>query len=364
VVALEVARRLDPTARRRQRLATVCTAAGGAHLALAIAEHRALVAEDKARIASYRALKELCLDSGRADEAAACAAALACLKGGEEEAPATEPVAPKRPLTAELSARLRHPDESAELNALFAIVAPQVAAARAQRERTPLSRLRLVAAGEAHPLARALERAAAAFGVPAPPASIVPDQVAPLALACAVDGQKVTPVLLFGAPLAAANRGEVELLFDAARALTQLRPELMVRLLLPLAAELAHVIEAAIVLGTEASAAAPAGELGKTTQALKSGLPAAALDQVAALGHRLHARAIRPDAAARRWLQAADLGINRAGLVVAGDLGRCARLLKDEPPPAGALPADHRILDLVWSSTTEELVAARRHLTA
>jgi hypothetical protein len=127
---------------------------------------------------------------------------------------------------------------------------------------------------------------------------------------------------------------------------------------------LAHVIEAAIVLGSEASAAAPAGELGKTTQALKSGLPAAALDQVAALGHRLHARAVRPDAAARRWLQAADLGINRAGLVVAGDLARCARLLKDEPPPAGALPADHRILDLVWSSTTEELVAARRHLTA
>ncbi|MGZ3427977.1 MAG: tetratricopeptide repeat protein, partial [Polyangia bacterium] len=362
VVALEVARRLEPTARRRQQLATVCTAAGGRHLALAMEEHRALLAEDKARIASYRALKERCLETGRPDEAAACAEALTCLKPDEEEVPATAPVEPRRPLTPELLARLRHPDESVELAALFSIVAPQVAARRAARERTPLVRQRLLAADDARPIARALMRAASAFGLGAPAVSIAPNQVAPVALACAVDGQQVTPLLLLSASLVADSHGEVELLFDVARAVTQLRPELLIRLLLPLPAELAHLVEAAMALAGETSGDAATGELGKTTQALKSGLPAAALDQLAAIGHRLRVRGTRPQAAALRWLQASDLGVNRAALVVAGDVRRCARVLKDEPPPATALDAPHRVLDLIWSSATDEVLTARRHL--
>lgn len=359
VVALEVARTLEPTAARRQRLATVCTLAGGRHVELAIAEHRALLAEDKTRIASYRALKELCQKSGRAEEARACDEALACLRPDEGEVAATPPVEPRRALTPELAARLRHPDESVELTTLFAIVAPQVATTRAQQARTPLHRQRLVAAGDPRPFARALERAAAAFGLGEPSVSIAPEQIAAATLACTIDGLLVTPVLVLGAPLVAADRGDVELLFEVARAVVQLKPEWAIRLLLPSPAELAHVVEAALALG---DAAAPAGELGRTTQALKSGLPAAQLEQVTAIGRRLHARGTRADVAALRWLSATDLGVNRAALVVAGDLRRCARLLKEEPPPPATLPADHRILDLVWSATTDELVAARRHL--
>ena len=225
VVALEVARTLDPSPRRRQRLATVCTVAGGRHIALAIAEHRALVAEDKTRIASYRALKELCLETGRADEAAACAEALACLKADEGEVAPTPPVEPRRPLTPELWAGLRHPDQSRELTTLFALVAPQVAASRAQRARTPLSRQRLVAADDARPFARAFRRAAAAFGLGAAPLAIAGEQAAAATLACAVDGQRVVPVLVLGAPLVDGGRDEGELLFAVARAAAQLAPE-------------------------------------------------------------------------------------------------------------------------------------------
>ena len=360
VVALEVARTLEPTPQRRQRLATVCTLAGGRHIELAIAEHRVLLAEDKTRIASYRALKELCRQTGRADEARACDEALACLRPDEEEIAATPPVAAQRPLTPELAARLRHPDESVELTTLFAIVAPQVAASRAQRARTPLSRQRLVAADDARPFARAIARATAAFGLGAPPVSIAPEQPAPATLACAVDGQRVTPVLVLGAPLVAGDRGDVELVFDVARAVAQLKPEWLIRLLLPLPSELAHLVEAAMALGDEAATAT--AELGRTTQALKSGLATAALEQVTAIGRRLHARGTRPEVAALRWLSASDLGVNRAALVVAGDLRRCARVLKDEPQSTTTLPAAHRILDLVWSGVTEEVLAARRHL--
>jgi tetratricopeptide (TPR) repeat protein len=362
VVALEVARTLDPSPRRRQRLATVCTSAGGRHVELAIAEHRALLAEDKTRIASYRALKELYVETGRADAAAACAEALACLRPDEEEVASTRAVEPRRALTPELAARLRHPDESMELTTLFALVAPQVATSRAQRARTPLGRQKLVAADDERPFARALRRAAAAFGLGAPPVSIAPEQIEPATLACTVDGQRVTPVLVLGAPLVTGERGDVELLFDVTRAAVQLRPEWVIRLLLPLPAELAHLVEAAIALAGEASGTAPTGELLRTTQAIKSGLPAAALDSLVTIGHRLQSRGTRADVAAVRWLQASDLGVNRAALVVAGDLRRCARVLKDEPPPATALPADRRALDLVWSSVTEEVLAARRHL--
>ena len=70
------------------------------------------------------------------------------------------------------------------------------------------------------------------------------------------------------------------------------------------------------------------------------------------------------EALALSWLQATDLTGNRAGLLLAGDLETSARLVASEPASATALPTMQRLLDLVWSSVTEDLFAAKKQLGA
>jgi hypothetical protein len=360
IVACRVAVSLDPSAKRRQRLATLCTSAGPAHLGEAIAQHQALLREEQARLASYRSLQELYTAGNRAGEAAACTIALACLVPGEAE-PAERKLPsndPRRALTGEEWGLLRHPDEDAELSALFATLAAGVIAIRAQGAKTALDRRKL-AAGDEGKSWRALKRAAAAFGMPLPPVRIDRELAEPARVELYVESQRVVPVLAMGRPLVDEKRHEAELAFEIARRVAQLMPEHFLRWLVPLPAELAHLLEAAIALGTDEKRT---GELGKTIDTLKRQLPSAALNQAAAIGHRLHARKIEPRPAALRWLQASDLSCARAAFAVVGDLPRCARAIKHDAAPATSLPAAQRILDLVWSSVTEELFAARKVL--
>jgi tetratricopeptide (TPR) repeat protein len=365
IVAYEVARRLDPTPARRQKLALACIAAGGKHLDMAIAEHQALLDEDPARIPSYRALKELFEETDNLVRAQACANALKCILPDEEGAPdsATPPGDPKKRVPPELLAALRHGDEDVELSAVFALSTPVIMSSRAQRDRLQLGKLRLVGHDDPRPFAKAIRRAAATFGLPAPAMQAAPDQQEPVQLLLAADGQVVTPVLSLGKPLLEDRRAENEQAFDLARRVALLRPEHVVRYLLPLPHELAHLVDAAIALAREAAGTKPTGELAKTTEALKRQLPPPALDQVVALGHRFAARQTPADKAALKWLQASDLTVSRIAYLAVGDLPRCARMLKHEPAPPTAVPVERRIIDLIRSSVGDAMFAAQRALT-
>lgn len=232
---------------------------------------------------------------------------------------------------------------------------------RAQGAKTPLDRKKL-AAGDDGRSWRALKRAAAAFGLPLPPVRLDHELIEPARVELYVESQRVVPVLAIGRPLLEDKRPEAELAFEIARRVAQLMPEHFLRWLVPLPAELAHLIEAAIALGDQAAGHKPTGELGKTVDSLKRQLPTGALNQAAALGHRFHARKLDPLPAALRWLQASDLSCSRAAFALVGDLPRCARALKHDAAPSTSLPAAQRILDLVWSSVSEELFAARKVL--
>jgi hypothetical protein len=48
--------------------------------------------------------------------------------------------------------------------------------------------------------------------------------------------------------------------------------------------------------------------------------------------------------------------------VMGGDLETCARILAAEPQSPLHLPPTQRLLDLIWSSVTEDLFAVRKHL--
>ena len=183
-----------------------------------------------------------------------------------------------------------------------------------------------------------------------------------MAFANCIDGRTLVPVFSLGAPLVGDKRQEREQVFELARRCAHLRPERFVRFILPQPQQLGHIIDAAMALGDAPADKTPTGEMGKTVMAMRRALQPVQVENVAAIGRKLRADGVKPEEAALKWLQATDLTAIRAGFVMTGDLETSARLIAAEPQPATALPATQRLLDLVWSSATEELFAVRKHL--
>jgi hypothetical protein len=124
------------------------------------------------------------------------------------------------------------------------------------------------------------------------------------------------------------------------------------------------VLEAAIALAYDAEGAPPipSPELQRTVAGLKRALPALQLEQVVAVGKKMREIGLRSDEAAVTWLQATDLTAIRVGYALVGDLETCARLVAADGRPTGTKAPTERLLDLIWSSVTEEMFAVRRHL--
>ncbi|MFI5289755.1 MAG: tetratricopeptide repeat protein, partial [Polyangia bacterium] len=381
LAALEVALTFDRgNLDRHKQLADLYVQAGPDRFDRAIVEHQILLRAEKQRIISYRALKHLYIQTGQRDKALACSYALTFLKKGEPDdqqkiaeqqarikSGAQLPMA-RRALNDEAWGRLQHPDEDRYLSALFTIVTPLLAIAQAQPHKAlNLQRKDALDPADPRPFAKALKYVAGTLAVAPPEAYPKPEQKESIAFLSAVDRQTLVPVFLVGQPLLADKRNDRELVFEVARRVAHLRPERFIRYALPQPAQIAHVIEAAMLLGElplekGSSQPNPTGDLAKTAQGLRRALTPAQLEQVAGIGRNLRQAGTKSDAAALSWLQASDLTASRAALVLGGDLETCARVLAAEPPSATALTATQRLLDLLWSSVTEELFAVRKHL--
>ena len=172
------------------------------------------------------------------------------------------------------------------------------------------------------------------------------------------------PVFQLGAPLVGERRREPEQVFELARKSALLKPERLLRLAAPHPQQIGHVLEAAIALAYDAEGAppTPAPELQRTVAGLKRALPQLQLEQVVAVGKKLRDNNVRTDEASVAWLQAADLTAIRVGYALVGDLETCARLVAADGRPTGTRAPTERLLDLIWSSVTEEMFAVRRHL--
>ena len=350
VTALEVAVELsDPGdgAAQRARLAALLLEAGPDGQERAIAEHQALLRADKTRAPTYRVLERLYRETWRYTRADACARAADALESGLPARIGSEPPprTVERSLDGELWSRLRHPDEDRLLDVLFAAVTPALAAAQARSGRPVPFRKGTIPPSDGRACVRALARVSAAFAMPAPSCYPRPDLAAPVTFRPRVIGDHLVAELLLGAPLLEAT-SESDAAVDLALALAQLRPERFARVLAD-AAALARVIDAALAL---AAGGAEAPGVAATLTLLRQTLSPVALDQVATVGHRLRERGLvsRSEEAAHAWLTATELTGGRAALVLT-DLATCARRLE----ATGA--SSERIVDLIWSSTTDEL---------
>ncbi|MBA2544491.1 MAG: hypothetical protein H0V17_32915, partial [Deltaproteobacteria bacterium] len=83
-------------------------------------------------------------------------------------------------------------------------------------------------------------------------------------------------------------------------------------------------------------------------------------DQARTIGTRLRERGINPMTAALNWLAATERAADRIGFIVVGDLAVCTRMLAAEPQ-VSAHDLD-RVLEVIWASTTEEVLGVRARL--
>jgi tetratricopeptide (TPR) repeat protein len=363
--ALEVALAFDRgNLERHKRFADVCVQAHA--FEQAIVAHQHILRHEKNRILSYRALKHLYIQTMEREKSIACSYALNFLRKGEPDDAGRVaehkqlPFATaRRALADDGWGRIIHPDEDRLLDLLFAIVGPTVVANQAQPHKAfGLSRKDAIGAAD-RSYAKALAYVTHTFDVAIPEAHIKPEQREPVVFANCIDGRELVPVFILGAPLVGERRKETEQVFELARRAVHLRPERLLRLALPHPQPIAHVIDAAMALADGMGSGA---DVVRTAAALERALPPQHLEQVKAIGGKLREAGVRADDAALAWLRATDLTGSRAGLALAGDLETCARLLASEGQPAGAAPPTERLLDLVWSSVTEEMFAVRRSL--
>ena len=357
---------------RHRQLADLYLEAGPDCVDKAIDEHQYVLRRDKSRIASYRALRALYAHQREREKAFACSYALHLLKKGDQddaravaEVKGRSFVTARRVLDEETWARLVHPDENRLVDCLFALVGPTIAAGHAQTHKLAgLNRKDAIETEDRRSFAKALKYVATTLDVAMPEAYERADQREPVLFANTVDGNELVPVFQLGAPLVGDRRREPEQVFELGRKCALLRPERLLRLATPHPQQVGHVLDAAIALVYDAEGAPPhpSPELQRTVGGLKRALPALQLEQVVAIGKKLRESGLRTDEAAVTWLQAADLTAIRVGYALVGDLETCARLVAADGRPTGTRAPTERLLDLIWSTVTEEMFAVRRHL--
>ncbi len=361
IAALEVGLTLDvDNLQRRERLADLYLEADPSHDANAIIQHQAVLRLDKRRLKSYSALRALYRRTNQPDRARACDEAITLISALMLDQPGDHPferdrtresrssrptIQPPRSLSNDDWLALARLDVDLHLSALFAVVAPPFAVERARLRPPPTVPPREHELPES--ISRVLAQVANAFSIPKPPSYIDRNESTACKMALRVRQGVLTPVLIIGKAAIDKQVNEHELGFLLARQLSDLRTDRIARLLCPRAGELAQVIELA---------AAPAATGGShASRWMSSSLHPVELAQAQAIGARLRDRNVHPLSAALDWLAATERAADRIGFVVIGDLGTAVRVLDREP----AAPDQDRVLELIWSSITEDVLSVR-----
>ena len=360
VTAFEVALTLEPdNLEHRQRLADLYLEADARYADAAIAQHQAVLRASKRRLASYEALRTLYRRTNQPEKARACSDALDVLGGHIVDDKldalfkpgATEPTPGAiRPLGNDDWIALGSEGVDLQLSALFALVAPAFVADRA-RTRPPAPAHEPAAHEAPAAVARVVQRVVAVYGIPGPPLDVDAAQLAACTIALRPLGGVLAPIVVVGRPALDEQLDELELAFVVARLLADLRNDRFARLLCPRTGELAQILELAMAHGADP---------GHSGRWLATALTAVEHDQVLAVAGRLRDRGVDPVRAALGWLAATERAADRIGLVVTGELASCVRVLERERAAAPGEP--NRIVELVWASVTEDLLAVRARL--
>jgi hypothetical protein len=275
-------------------------------------------------------------------------------------APPTAHDGTRRPLAAEDWSALSREGVDPQLTLLFSLLAPPWAAERVRTKPPRGLAGREVRDRELPPnVARVLGQVLAAFGLGRPPVYLDRDQLAASTLTLRARDGVLAPVLVIGKAADSGAVSDRELAFVLAKQLADLRSDRIARLLCPRPTDLAQLVE--LVL-------APKQKGSKTREWLEQALGAVDVDRVSAIGERLRDGGVDPLRAAREWRAATERAGDRIGLVIAGDLATAVRMLDGSSLAGGGsggtgATADlTRVMDLVWASVGEDVLAVRARL--
>ncbi|MCA9675893.1 MAG: tetratricopeptide repeat protein [Kofleriaceae bacterium] len=375
IAAFEVASGLDPDdVGRHEQLADLYLEAGEPRRADAIEELQVLLAHAPDRVELYKALSNLYREEHELDKSWCVAQALVFLGAAtDDERRLYEKHRPQqftpvaRRLTEELWQKaIIHPREDRIVGAIFASTLGGLVASSAQ----PPQAFGLDAGQRAdldhdqRPVSRVVKYATGVLALDPTPMVWLQKDGDGLRVANTTDKGRLQPSLLVGEPQLD-KVDERELAFEVGKRLAYLRPERFVTFALGSLPKLEAAFQGALLaagaaLEGAAGAVTPGDEARRLAQGLKTTVPGAMLEQVAALATKVAGRI--GNGLIPGWRSATDMTANRVGLILCNDLEVAARLIATEVGITSTLPAKDRLRDLLAYSVSDGYFNVRRHL--
>ncbi|MFO0681411.1 MAG: tetratricopeptide repeat protein [Sandaracinus sp.] len=328
----------------------------------AIAEHQFLLKQDPYRVDSYQALYRLYFDARAYDKAWCLASTLVFLKKADaeqtqyfEQYRVKGPIRPTSRLDDERWLKdLAHPDEDLIVSKIFQQVWPAILSLRGKTDKDAgLAPKYLVDPAQSTvTLARTFGFVAQVLGIQAPRLYLRPD---------VQGGLSHLPVY----PLASLSGSTLlqgfqpqDLMFIAARHLSDYRGEHYIRTLMPSNTELKTVLMAALRLAQLVPGDA---QIDQWATQLGTKLQPAQRDVLGTLGRRFVQAGARTDV--KKWLQGVEVTACRAGFLICNDLDTAARMITalGATGPVDLAPKD-KIKELVLFSVSEEYFRLRQAL--
>jgi hypothetical protein len=373
VAAYEAADQLDvDNVDRKSKLVQLYLKAGPDKVDKAIAQHHALLRQSPYKIQLYRDLTELYIRTQQKDKTWCMCTALTFLKkAGEKEHLFYDRYRPKelvnatRKLTdAHWRDAIRHPAESARIDAIFSGVVQQTALMNAQ----PHKKFRLKRNEKLNPdednraVFRMFVYASRVLDVrPRPEIFVRGDQPQPIQVANAAEKGALIPTWLVDADKFE-GRSQREVLFEVARQLTQMRPERYLWRALVSQTDLFNVLYAALsIMVPDAPVPSDTAEVRKIKAYLKKTVPPMVFEQLLPTARELLS-AGKEEANLAHWIMATQRTALRAALVITNDFETVAKVVATEPDSITGLGAKERVADLLQFSVSPDYFELRKHL--
>jgi hypothetical protein len=369
IAAFEVAACLEPRHRARHQILAELYANEPGALDKAAVQRTLLLATDAFNPEHYQALSKLYGDARQIDRAYCVAAALVFLQRADPSQQMLytrcrprSSVPAQRSLGAAGWATVQHAEENRGTSAIFRTIAPGLALASAMPAKGLSGGAGEWALADAQALfTRMFEYVGQVLELPPPLVRFDPHAPGDLSLVNTKQRGQACPMLVLHADLLG-PRSSQELTYAIARAMTFLRPEYYLRLVLPSRGELLAALLAAatfvqpnvpvppdLVRSVRAAQAVLRGQLGPLER-----------EQISIALERF-----TPDlspAGVDRWVAAVDATSRRVGLLLCADLEVAARGALTEPTGGAASTRDDRVRDLLVYSVSPDHFRARKHL--
>ena len=366
--AFEVATSLDPdNMQRHEILAELYVLAGPENSQKAVQEHQVLIRNSPFKIESYKALRQIYMDTRQYDKAWCLCSTLSFLKKADpEEQQFYEQyrqrgfVRAKARMTDELWHRfVFHVEEDRYIGAILAVVASVVGQITAKphksfglkrKERRDLATDQLL-------FSKVFNYVTSVLNVVQAELYLRPNQQTGLMMA----HTKEIPSFVVGADLLQ-GRPEKDLAFAIAKQLSYLRPEHFLRRVLSAPSQLRTVFFAALRIANPQFPVPPADipEVDKILKHVAGKMHAGMLEQLAVLVRKF--AEAKSEVNLNKWWTATELTANRVGFVLCNDLEVAAKMVSTEPAEIGSLPPKEKVKELVLYSVSEEYFQVRNQL--